>query len=378
MASLHTPEATKALRKKHGQSELDEDEEYTEGMSSDHAWLFPVFGSAVLLSLYLAFKYLEKDMILMVINAYFALAGCLAIPNVLVHLCRIMMGPHVFGSWQKKGIVFCTQPCLLKSYSPATPAPKPTSHKKGMLYFYEKVSVPTLVFFGLVCGIIAIYLMTKNWILANVIAICLAIQGIMLITLDSFATGFILLGGLFLYDIFWVFGSSKFAGQSVMVSVATNFDGPIKIVVPRNVLEVLETIQTLGWKFRPALQFSLLGLGDIVVPGVFVALALSFDQKLASEKRPSLTFTRFFYDFPKPYFTACMSGYVLGLAMTMGVMHVFKAGQPALLYLSPACSFAALLTAYTRNEIKDMWSWVNPASQEPKSYDTQASSDKTE
>ena len=51
--------------------------------------------------------------------------------------------------------------------------------------------------------------------------------------------------------------------------------------------------------------------------------------------------------------------------MTMGVMHVFETGQPALLYLSPSCSLSVLLVAWCRGEWNELWSWVNPASQEP-------------
>ncbi|PNX91774.1 signal peptide peptidase-like protein, partial [Trifolium pratense] len=52
--------------------------------------------------------------------------------------------------------------------------------------------------------------------------------------------------GLFVYDIFWVFFTP------VMVSVAKSFDAPIKLLFPTADLK------------RP---FSMLGLGDIVIPG---------------------------------------------------------------------------------------------------------------
>lgn len=64
--------------------------------------------------------------------------------------------------------------------------------------------------------------------------------------------------GLFLYDIFWVFGTD------VMVTVAKNIDAPIKLLFPLD-MTVIPT------------KFSMLGLGDIVIPGVFVALALKYD-----------------------------------------------------------------------------------------------------
>ena len=47
--------------------------------------------------------------------------------------------------------------------------------------------------------------------------------------------------------------------SSMMVSVATNLDAPIKLKIPNGD------------------KMSILGLGDIVIPGVLVSWALKFD-----------------------------------------------------------------------------------------------------
>ena len=107
----------------------------------------------------------------------------------------------------------------------------------------------------------------------------------------------------------------------------------------------------------------MLGLGDIVIPGVFVALALRFDQMHASNKQPSLDFTRYYYHFPKPYFTASLAAYVGGLLTTMGVMHFFKAAQPALLYLSPACALSVVFVALVRGELHELGTWVDKSTE---------------
>ena len=60
-------------------------------------------------------------------------------------------------------------------------------------------------------------------------------------------------GGLFFYDIFWVFGTD------VMVTVAKSFDAPIKLLFPKDL-------------FAAELQYSMLGLGDIVIPGTLYLL----------------------------------------------------------------------------------------------------------
>ena len=99
-----------------------------------------------------------------------------------------------------------------------------------------------------------------------------------------------------------------------MVSVATNLDVPIKLLWPKSLLS-------------PSGGFMMLGLGDIVVPGIFVAFALRYDYHRHMLKGLSTQ------TFEKPYFTAALVSYILGLSTTMFVMHVFKTAQPALLYL---------------------------------------------
>jgi minor histocompatibility antigen H13 len=88
------------------------------------------------------------------------------------------------------------------------------------------------------------------------------------------------------------------------------------------------------WKIPPkGTGFSMLGLGDIVIPGIFVALCLNFDhyrylQTSAGKKDKSST------KFPTPYFTTCLILYILGLATTIYVMHTFKAAQVYLYVMS--------------------------------------------
>jgi minor histocompatibility antigen H13 len=88
------------------------------------------------------------------------------------------------------------------------------------------------------------------------------------IDLASFKVGFLLLWFLFFYDIFWVYGTD------VMVTVAKKLDIPIKILFPYLNAEGVE-------------KHSMLGLGDIVVPGIFIALCLKFDidKNLANKLR---------------------------------------------------------------------------------------------
>jgi minor histocompatibility antigen H13 len=114
---------------------------------------------------------------------------------------------------------------------------------------------------------------------------------------------------LFFYDIFWVFGTD------VMVTVAKSFDAPIKLLFPKSL-------------WAAEYQFSMLGLGDIVIPGtfqenvlahcvgIFIALLLRYDyHRNALLKKPNGG---------TPYFNNTFVGYFVGLATTIFVMHAFK------------------------------------------------------
>jgi len=162
------------------------------------------------------------------------------------------------------------------------------------------------------------YFKTKNWIANNILGLSFSVQGVSLISLGSYQIGCILLGGLFFYDIFWVFGTD------VMVTVAKSFDAPIKLLFPKSLLAT-------------EYSYSMLGLGDIVIPGIFIALLLRYDAYRAQKDNEKNDKTGSPEYFSTPYFNATFIGYAIGLISTILIMHTFQAAQPALLYLVPAC-----------------------------------------
>lgn len=174
--------------------------------------------------------------------------------------------------------------------------------------------------------LISVHLIFQHWIANNLFGIAFAINGVELLHLNNVVTGGILLCGLFVYDIFWVFGTN------VMVTVARSFEAPIKLVFPQDLLE----------KGLHGSNFAMLGLGDIVVPGIFIALLLRFDHSL---KRKSNT-----------YFYTTFFAYFMGLLVTLLFMQLFNHAQPALLYLVPACLGTPLLVALVKGDIKALFS----------------------
>lgn len=220
----------------------------------------------------------------------------------------------------------------------------------------------------------------------NMLASAIAMQAIGTVKVDSFAVACALLSGLFFYDIYWVFFSE------VMMTVATKVDAPIKFLFPASILSM---------PARPY-PFSVLGLGDIVVPGVMAALA----RKIDVEGLPSNSFTvptisemtavvtpkaaivwPNFYttqDYIKEMFRKkeveekvvekpipieemrrqqgkvsylkCVTvGYTTGLLGAFAANEITHSGQPALLYLVPTVILSMLYGASRNGELKGLW-----------------------
>jgi minor histocompatibility antigen H13 len=189
------------------------------------------------------------------------------------------------------------------------------------------------------------YSLFQHWIANNIFGLSFAIKGIEMLSLNSVTNGCILLGGLFLYDVFWVFGTD------VMVTVAKTFDAPIKFIFPMDFLE----------KGLWGSNFALLGLGDVVLPGIFIALLLRFEQSKSTGSRL--------------YFTSTCVAYLAGLILTVVVMHVFDAAQPALLYLVPACLGVPLLLATVKGDIPELFRYEDHPSDEKQQSGTKTKSD---
>ncbi|XP_037334885.1 minor histocompatibility antigen H13 isoform X2 [Pungitius pungitius] len=267
---------------------------------------FPIIASCTLFGLYLFFKVFSQEYINLLLSVYFFGLGVLALSHTMSPLMSRIF-PDSFSNKQFQ-LLF-------------TQGSEETKEEIVNYEFDTKNLVCLLI--STVVGVW--YLLKKHWIANNLFGLAFALNGVELLHLNNVSTGCILLGGLFVYDVFWVFGTN------VMVTVARSFEAPIKLVFPQDLLE----------RGLDASNFAMLGLGDIVIPGIFIALLLRFDVSLKKNSRT--------------YFYSSFLAYIFGLGLTIFVMHTFKHAQPALLYLVPACVGFPVVVALIKGELTELF-----------------------
>ncbi|KAK1236344.1 hypothetical protein PQX77_000422 [Marasmius sp. AFHP31] len=314
------------------ESESDGEEDI-ELVSLEDAWWFPIIGSVVLFGLFLVIKYFGKEWINWFLGWYFSFAGVGSVSRSAIALTKFVIGKERWKQFErfqfkltkgKAGMVKEAVGGKKEKKQRSGDRPDETlvsfSWRTPSTFILVLSTIPSLLYKLSSDG-------RKSVLLTDLLAMSFSHNALSLIKLDSFATGCALLTGLFVYDIWWVFGTR------VMVEVATGLDVPIKLLWPKS----LEFVSTKG--------YTMLGLGDIVIPGTFIALALRFDLRNGRKGKTPW----FFY--------GTLIAYVLGLGTTMTVMHVWRRAQPALLYLSPGCIAGFVLTGVLRGELMEAWGW---------------------
>lgn len=434
-ASLTRPSSAAELQKKQkgdkdeskGDDEDDEDEivvQKMEGLSPSDAFLFPVMAGVTLASLYFLIKWLKDPAVLnKILNYYFSLSGSLFAVRFLkdvLSVSRSLVFPSQYGDDGKRWRVTkgkqefrATTSLELKKTSSTRNSPLPgilqklplsnqviaslwsireTLYAKANLKFHLHrivslhspvdlldaiaiaVSIPLVTYFTF---------FSKPWYLTNFLGFSFSYGSLQYMSPTTFSTGSLLLGALFLYDIYFVFFTP------MMVTVAKKLDVPIKLLFPR----------PAGPGADPTVEaLSMLGLGDIIIPGMMIGLALRYDLYLHylkkqvtgnNESGGETTIVKSKYrqatggwgerfwtpaylqpeplqakTFPKPYFTAGLLGYVIGMAATLGAMQLSDHPQPALLYLVPGVLISLGGTAVARGELKEMYKFSEDVGEE--------------
>ncbi|KAK2015753.1 signal peptide peptidase [Colletotrichum eremochloae] len=441
--SLRRPPSAAPAKRKDGERERKEDEPITEGLLPTDAILFPLLAGAMLIGLYYLIQWLQDPAILnKILRVYMSVMGVASLSTLIAHSLRVAVGfvfPNYFrhdGSLyhvdddDESFVKFTGEEAdrnnaqFLQKSNPLpfglrSLVPFNTINFNRFLWdlrhvlidewtvkakvhglFREKfhISVLHVIGFNLAATTVFAYFMSGSPFISNLMGYGFCYGSFLIMSPTTFATGSLVLMGLFFYDIVMVFYTPY------MITVATKLDVPIKL------------------QFQSAARSSILGLGDIVVPGIVMCLALRFDMwrhyqqqikyvatDLKSDKHDAhsgdvVTVSEtqhmaqkatyldiagcwgdWFWSssswlgllkggqemspptvrgstFRKTYFNASLIGYTLGMLVTLSMLTIFKHGQPALLYLVPGVLGSLWLTGLVRGELKEMWMYTEDGS----------------
>ena len=411
----------------------DEPESKIEGLTAWDALWFPLAAGCALSSLYFLIKWLEDPAILnKILNWYLAVFGIIGMAQMIKDGTGVVISYALPPKYLYEGQIWKyddekrvavsqkdpsrTRDSPLPGRLSKLPLPPSLAHYVWAMRssqstvcirmnlqrsskFHVHINPTTIISVPAAIATTLYYnLVARPWYLTNVQGFAFVYSALQMISPSTSWTGTLVLASLFLYDIYFVFFTP------LMVTVATKLDIPAKLLFPRPASPDADLA-------KPSL--SMLGLGDLVLPGMMIGFALRLDlylfylgkqtKKSLLEPEDSSTLaeedikdnpgsfapdpessqrllilpafasatshwgTRFWTSsldpsvqgaiFPKPYFTASMWGYLIGLMLTLGVMQIADHAQPALFYLVPCVLLGFWGTAVYKKQVKLVWNF---------------------
>lgn len=215
------------------------------------------------------------------------------------------------------------------------------THANGIyanIPFFGPVSLLTLIVSPFCITFATVWAVYRHlsfaWVAQDILGIALIITVLQIVRLPNIKVATVLLTCAFLYDIFWVFMSPKVFNESVMIVVArgdrSGEDGiPMLLKIPRI--------------FDPWGGYSIIGFGDILLPGLLISFAKRFDVATKKTIRSG-------------YFLWLSIGYGFGLIVTYIALNLMDGhGQPALLYIVPFTLGSLFFLGWKRGELAQLW-----------------------
>ena len=433
-ASLSRPSSaarpSKGTKKRdHPDDGSEEQEQTMEGLGPIDALLLPLFAGFLLASLYFIIKWLEDPALLnKILNWYFAIFGVWSLARTFrdgMGIFTSIAFPEIYDMdgniWEVDAKRRKSKLTSSPSVERNSPVPKPTAtpelppkvidamwvlrelpsrqldvrvyiHKIVQAHFKIGPQGITSLLLAL-AALLYFNLIAKPWWLTNLLGFSLAYSTLQIMSPTTSWTGTLILGALFVYDIYFVFFTP------LMVTVATQLDIPAKLVFPRPRRATEDPAEK---------ALFMLGLGDIILPGMMIGFALRFDlylfylrkqnrrtiknsgsiddtakdsasnksddsgvvkatwfpatrgwgERFWTPKAGILRSKRFKgIIFPKTYFRASIIGYFLAMISTLAVMDIYGHAQPALLYLVPGVLGSLWGTALVKGDIKALWAF---------------------
>ncbi|XP_033615341.1 signal peptide peptidase-like 2B isoform X3 [Fukomys damarensis] len=233
------------------------------------------------------------------------------------HLVYVIIG--IFCLASSTGLYSCLAPCV--RCLPCCGCRVPDN---SLPYFHKRPQARMLLL-GLFCvAVSVVWGIFRNedqwaWVLQDALGIAFCLYMLKTIRLPTFKACTLLLLVLFIYDVFFVFITPFLTKLPMVLKVPRLNSSPLALCD------------------RP---FSLLGFGDILVPGLLVAYCHRFDVQVQSSR---------------VYFVASTIAYGIGLLVTFVALALMQRGQPALLYLVPCTLVTSCAVALWRRELGAFW-----------------------
>eukprot|EP00049_Salpingoeca_infusionum_P018819 m.358915 g.358915 ORF g.358915 m.358915 type:complete len:586 (-) comp18341_c0_seq1:327-2084(-) len=280
----------------------DHPPEENQSMSAKHIIYLVIFASILLVLLYFLYKYLVYVII------------------ALFYIGSVFNTHHIITRVFKR--TACAKPCL-------------TRRKMGC----ANPNTLDIIGFSLGLTLATVWVVYRKenwaWVLQDLLGMGLLTVALQQLRLASFRVGVLLLSVFVLYDVFFVFISPLFTknSDSIMVVAATGGGTssesiPMVLSIPRINVPLCQ------------MGNSLLGFGDILVPGLVVVYSLAFDYRrmlAGTVGKTDVFLSRF------SFFITAIFAYTLGLGATDIALAYMETAQPALLYLGPCLIFIPLL-----------------------------------
>lgn len=226
-----------------------------------------------------------------------------------------------------------------------------------------------------------------SWVLQDVFGICFCMVFLKTVRLPNLKIATVLLVLVFCYDVFMVFISPLIFKESVMIKAATGgsqakatasigyclrYPNDMHYKCLKEQMPILLRMpKVLDWRDG----YSMLGLGDIVLPGLLLVLCARYDYatrgQLYGKVKPNLKRIKSFRSMDanasaeldaansacsrRGLFGIIMWGYALGLFFANLAVVLMKEGQPALMYLVPCTLGPLSLIGWRRGILKKLW-----------------------
>lgn len=293
-------------------------------VTAQAAWSFVFVASLALLLLY----FFLSDALVVALSVLFSLAAVQAMGLIISTILWITLPLP----WKEKVVKI---PNILKNK------------------FFSGDSLPVIV---VVSNAISIavgltYFLFRDrhwvWVIQDILSMSFMILVLRTLHLPNIRVASILLISAMLYDVWWVFLQPLVThSESVMVEVASRSSGGGFIMLP--VALVVPQFHSLGT--NP--EYAILGMGDVVLPGLLCMLCARYDQSKIRKDRSKQ------FKLWRGYFVPSIISYSLGLIITYIALYMQiggSEGQPALLWLVPSTLGTICALASWRGDFWDLW-----------------------